>query len=937
MKKKLESYDPRHFVIIKGARLHNLKGVDVAIPRKKLVVVTGVSGSGKSSLIFDTLFAEGQRRYVESLSSYARQFLTRMKKPEVDYIKGLSPAMAIEQKTASRNPRSTVGTSTEIYDYMKLLFARTGKTISPISGEEVQKDRIKVIVEDLTSLKSGKKVFILAPLVIHPERGLEKELDLLLQKGFTRVFSDNQIVRIEDSLESLREGDSEIEILIDRFISEKGNDEYISRIADSVQTALFEGQGHCRILLDDESQTYSDLFERDGMSFEEPSVDFFSFSNPYGACNRCEGFGTVLGIDENLVIPDKNLSIFEGAIACWRSEKMEYWHNTLIRNSEKFDFPIHKPYSELSEDSRALLWTGNEHFEGLNDFFQFLSTKKHKIQYRVMLSRFKGRTICPDCRGTRLRKDAGFVKIIHPKTKAQTSIIDAVLLPIVDLKASLDDFEFKGEDVKIADRLLREIHSRLDFLITVGLGYLTLNRRSNTLSGGEAQRIKLATSLGSSLVGSLYILDEPSIGLHPKDSENLVKVLKNLRDKGNTVIVVEHEEEVISEADEILDIGPFAGTLGGELVFQGTLKEMMTKSDTLTADYLNGTKLIEVPELRRPWSKKIVLEGASENNLKNINVSIPLYAFTCVSGVSGSGKTTLIKSTLYNALKRVLFGYGERSGQFSKITGDYKAIEDVELIDQNPIGRSSRSNPATYTKSYDQIRTLMSNQPLAKVRGYKPGVFSFNTKGGRCDVCEGEGVVKIDMQFLADIQLECESCKGRRFKEDVLEIEYRDKNISDILTLTVDDAMGFFENEKSIISRIKPLQDVGLGYVTLGQSSSTLSGGEAQRIKLASYLGKGSESRNKLFIFDEPTTGLHFDDIKKLLLALNALVDKGNTVIAIEHNIEVLKSADWLIDLGPDGGDRGGELLFQGVPEGIVDIKRSYTAGFLEAKLNTNA
>lgn len=936
--KPIEQLDPKDFIIIKGAKLHNLKSIDVAIPRNKMVVVTGLSGSGKSSLIFDTLFAEGQRRYVESLSSYARQFLTRMKKPEVDYIKGLSPAIAIEQKITSKNPRSTVGTTTEIYDYLKLLFARIGKTISPISGKEVKKNTVSDVVDFVLGLENKSKIEILSPLMLQEERTLKDELSILLQKGFTRLKYQGKLQKIQNLLEdekALKKVKAEdLAILIDRFVLSNRTDETQARIADSAQTAFFEGHGFCLLHFNDEKpKTFSNRFELDEMEFEEPSVNLFSFNNPYGVCRRCEGFGTVLGIDENLVFPDKTLSVYEGAIAPWRSEKMSMYLKYLINAADAFDFPIHRPYFDLSEKEKELLWTGNKYFDGLNSFFKMVERQTQKIQYRVMLSRYRGRTNCPDCKTTRLRKDASYVKLIDKKTKNQLTIIEAVLMPVWDLKTYFENLELNEHDATIAKRILVEIKNRLGYLCDVGLGYLTLNRMSKTLSGGESQRIKLATSLGSNLVGSLYILDEPSIGLHPRDNERLVKVLENLKAAGNTVIIVEHEESVMKAADELLDIGPEAGTHGGKLMFQGSFEAIKKDGKTLTGQYLSGKMEISIPRKRRVWSKKIEIFGASENNLKNIDVEIPLNVLSVVTGVSGSGKTSLIKNILYSALRKELLGYNAKTGKFNKISGDISAIKDVEMVDQNPIGKSSRSNPVTYTKAYDAIRNLLVNQPLAKMRGYKPGYFSFNTDGGRCEICKGDGTVTIEMQFLADVTLECESCRGKRFKEDVLEITYKDKNISDILNLTVSDAISFFEGQKSILNRLQPLKDVGLGYVTLGQSSSTLSGGEAQRIKLASYLTKGNNSSKALFIFDEPTTGLHFHDIKKLLFALNALIENGNTVVVIEHNAEIIKSADWVLDLGPEGGNGGGKLVFAGTPEDLVKCKKSYTGAYLKEKI----
>ncbi len=941
-----EQLSAKEYIIIKGARIHNLKNIDVAIPRNKFVVITGLSGSGKSSLAFDTLYAEGQRRYVESLSSYARQFLGRINKPDVDYIKGISPAIAIEQKVNSRNPRSTVGTTTEIYDYLKLLFARIGKTYSPISGEEVKKHTVRDVINKVNSFPKGTKVMLIAPLLVKPQYTLEKQLQLLLQQGFTRVKHKDEILKIEDSLHLINEkklsnATSDFAIFIDRFISDKDDEENENRIADSVQTAFFEGNGECFLEVLNESKTgkterysFSNKFEMDGITFTEPSSHFFSFNNPLGACKTCEGFGSVIGIDEDLVIPDKSLSIYEGAIACWKGDTMKEWKEKLIMNADKFNFPIHRPYYELSVSEKKVVWTGNKHFQGLNDFFKFLEQQIYKIQYRVMLSRYRGKTSCPDCNGTRLRKDAGYVKING------MSISEIVLMPVKKTVELFRSMKLTKYETEIAKRLLIEITNRLQFLVDVGLGYLTLNRLSNTLSGGESQRINLATSLGSSLVGSMYVLDEPSIGLHPRDTQQLIKVLFSLRNLGNTLIVVEHDEEIMKAADEIIDIGPMAGSHGGELMFQGDWKKIEKESSSLTANYLMGISKIELPERRRKWNDFILIKGARENNLKNIDVKFPLHTITVVTGVSGSGKTSLVKRVLYPTLKKMFGGYNEQSGLYDRIEGSYAKLSGVEMIDQNPIGKSSRSNPVTYVKAYDEIRALFAEQPLAKARGYKPSQFSFNVDGGRCEVCEGEGEVKIEMQFMADLHLQCESCGGKRFKQETLEILYHEKSIADILEMTVDDAIAFFESEsrpslieKKIIQRMLPLADVGLGYVQLGQSSNTLSGGEAQRIKLASFLTKGNSEENLLFIFDEPTTGLHFHDIKKLLYAFNELVKHGHSLLIIEHNSEVIKCADWVIDLGPEGGEEGGNLVFEGVPEDLVNCKSSYTGKYLKDKL----
>lgn len=928
----LDNLDPKEYIIIKRARVNNLKNLSVAIPRNKLVVITGLSGSGKSSLAFDTLFAEGQRMYVESLSSYARQFLGRMEKPDVDYIKGVSPAIAIEQKVNTRNPRSTVGTSTEIYDYLKLLFARIGKTYSPISGKEVKRDTVTDVVNAINKLAEGTRIMIAAPVTLAKGKKIQDELNLLLSKGFARILLNGEVQFIEEligSKKKISEKDK-IEILIDRASVNADDEDTVFRISDSVQTAFYEGHDECLVHVEGQKPMYfSDRFELDGMQFTEPSVNFFSFNNPFGACRTCEGFGKVLGIDEDLVIPDKSLSVFEGAIAPWRSEAMSEWAKPLLKNGIKFNFPIHRPYNELTQKEQELLWNGNDHFEGIHAFFKYLETKTYKIQYRVMLSRYRGRTTCPDCRGTKLRKDAQYVKI------ADTSITDLVLMPIEDVLTFFTGLKLPEYEKKISERILTEIKSRLEYMVKVGLGYLTLNRVTATLSGGEYQRIKLATSLGSALVGSMYIMDEPSIGLHPKDTARMVEVLKSLRDLGNTVIVVEHEEEIMRAADEIIDIGPDAGAHGGELIFQGSIKQLNGKTNSHTVNYLSGRDTIAVPAKRRKWKDSIVIKGARENNLKNLTVKFPLGTLTVVTGVSGSGKSTLIKKILYPAIGRLSGSVGESPGKFDSMDGDVSRITQVEFVDQNPIGKSSRSNPVSYVKAYDIIRQLYADQPLAKQRAYKPSNFSFNVEGGRCETCEGEGEIKVEMQFMADIYLECESCHGKRFKQETLEIEYNGKNIAEVLDMTIEDALDFFKDKKPIYDKILPLNDVGLGYVKLGQSSNSLSGGEAQRVKLASFLGKNSTEGNILFIFDEPTTGLHFHDISKLLKAMNALVDQGHSVIVIEHNLEVIKCADWIIDLGPEGGEKkGGNLLFEGTPEDMVKkAKGSYTAEFLKEKL----
>jgi len=925
--------DPHKNIIIKGARVHNLKNIDVAIPKNKLVVITGMSGSGKSSLAFDTLYAEGQRRYVESLSSYARQFMGRMNKPDVDYIKGIAPAIAIEQKVITSNPRSTVGTSTEIYDYLKLLFSRIGKTYSPVSGKVVKKDTVTTVVDFISKLEEDSTVTIFCPLFPHNNRSVKEELAVLLQKGFLRISYQDKVHKIETILEDETFKDFElkdentIKILIDRIVV-NSDEETLSRIADSAQTAFFEGKGDCYVEHEGKLTNFCDRFELDGIRFDEPTPNFFSFNNPYGACKRCEGYGNVIGIDEDLVIPDKSKSVFDNAIAPWRGEKMKEWLNKLVKASSKFDFPIHRPFNELTEKEQKLLWTGNKYFEGLDAFFKELEEQTFKIQYRVMLSRYRGKTSCPDCKGSRLRKDASYVKI------NDKSIIDIVLMPLSTILDFFDNLNLSSNDEKIAKRLLAEVSSRVLYLNNVGLGYLTLNRLSNTLSGGESQRINLATSLGSSLVGSIYVLDEPSIGLHPRDTNKLIEVLVSLRNVGNTVLVVEHEEEMMKAADHIIDIGPEAGTHGGNLVFSGTYEQIIKDKKSLTGKYLSGEEQIAVPKKRRGWKDHILIKGARENNLKNIDVKFPLGVFTVVSGVSGSGKTSLIKKILYPALQKAIGNYaGEQTGAYDGIYGNYELVSQVEMVDQNPIGRSSRSNPVTYVKAWDDVRALFSALPAAKASGLKPAAFSFNVEGGRCDVCQGEGEVKIEMQFMADIYLPCETCGGRRFKQQVLDITYQDKNVADILDLTIEEAVDFFKNEPKILNKLQPLVDVGLGYVHLGQSSNTLSGGEAQRIKLASFLIKGNNANKTLFIFDEPTTGLHFHDIKKLLIALNTLIEQGNTILVIEHNMDMIKSADWVIDIGPEGGDKGGNIVFEGTPEDLLPVKSSYTAKYLKAHL----
>lgn len=929
--------EPTEYIEIKGARVHNLKNIDLKIPRGRFIVITGLSGSGKSSLAFDTLYAEGQRRYVESLSSYARQFLGRIDKPEVDYIKGIPPAIAIEQKVNTRNPRSTVGTSTEIYDYLKLLFARVGKTISPVSGKEVSRHQVTDVVDFILSYPDKTRVLILSPLHVKKDRSLETEADLLRQQGFTRLEIDGEIVRIDDLLDDPKKlkTKSDIHIVIDRIAVSRDEDTQ-SRAGDSVQTAFYEGKGECviKVLTDDKTviEHFSNRFEADGIEFEEPSMHMFSFNNPIGACPTCEGYGKIIGIDEDLVIPNKSLSIYNDAIACWKGEKMSEWKEQLLFNAEKFDFPVHKPYYELTGEQRHLLWTGNRHFHGLNRFFKYLEEKSYKIQYRVMLSRYRGKTICPDCRGTRLKKEASYVKV------AGKSIQELVVMPATELQKYFSGIKLKKHEQNIAGRLLTEINNRLAFLCDVGLGYLTLNRLSSTLSGGESQRINLATSLGSSLVGSMYILDEPSIGLHSRDTTRLINVLKKLEELGNTVIVVEHDEEIIRAADEIVDIGPLAGMHGGEIVFQGNHQKLAKEGTSLTAKYLTGEEEITIPAKRRSWNNFIEITGARENNLKGIDVKFPLNTMTVVTGVSGSGKSSLVKNILFPALVKYYGGYGERTGAHQKVDGDMHLLTGIEFVDQNPIGKSSRSNPVTYLKAYDEIRKLFADQQASKINGFKASHFSFNIDGGRCEECQGEGVIKVEMQFMADISLTCESCGGKRFKQDILEVHYRDKSIYDILEMTVNQAIDFFSEkaktaEKRIVKKLRPLQDVGLGYLKLGQSSSTLSGGESQRIKLASFLAKEKDSPT-LFVFDEPTTGLHFHDIRKLLDAFNALISRGHSIIVIEHNLDVIKSADWIIDLGPEGGDKGGNIVFEGTPEKLVKCKESYTGEYLKPKLH---
>jgi excinuclease ABC subunit A len=924
----LSNIDPKKNIIIKGAQVHNLKNVDVVIPRNKLVVITGLSGSGKSSLAFDTLYAEGQRRYVESLSSYARQFLGRLDKPKVEYIKGIAPAIAIEQKVNTTNARSTVGTSTEIYDYMKLLFARVGRTFSPISGKEVKKNTVTDVVADVQKLTLESKWLLLAPIHLEKGRKFEDKLKVLLQQGFSRILVGEQMIRL-DEIDQHKLDPKKTTLIIDRIVV-KEEEEFYNRLADAVQTAFYEGKGICYLqeLNSSKRFEYSNNFELDGISFLEPNVHLFSFNNPYGACPVCEGYGNIIGIDSELVIPNTTLSIYENAVFPWRGDSMSWFRDELVNNAYKFDFPIHKPYYQLSDEQKELLWTGNSYFQGLNDFFKELEEKNYKIQNRVMLSRYRGKTKCHSCKGKRLRIESSYVKI---NSKTVSELVD---LPIKHLVTFFQNLELDVYEKQIAKRLLTEINNRLSFLTEVGLDYLTLNRNSASLSGGESQRINLATSLGSSLVGSMYILDEPSIGLHPKDTERLIKVLLSLRDLGNTVIVVEHDEDIMKAADMIIDIGPEAGTFGGNLVAQGTYEEIL-KCDSLTAKYLNGQEKIAVPKKRRKYKNFVEIKGARENNLQNIDVLFPLDVLTVITGVSGSGKSTLIKKILFPAMQKKLENVGEKAGQFTEISGSYSQIKHIEYVDQNPIGRSSRSNPVTYIKAYDDIRDLFSKEKLSQIRGYQAKHFSFNVDGGRCETCKGEGSINVEMVFMADVQLPCETCNGKRFKKEVLEVAFHDKNIHDILSMTIDDAVAFFEANKQakITQKLKPLQDVGLGYVQLGQSSSTLSGGEAQRIKLASFLVKGATKDKALFVFDEPTTGLHFHDIKKLLASFDALIEKGHSILVIEHNLDLIKCGDWIIDLGPEGGENGGQLLAVGTPEEIAKNKKSITGAYLKEVL----
>lgn len=921
-----ETLDTKNNIIIQGAKLHNLKNISVTIPRNKLVVITGLSGSGKSSLAFDTLYAEGQRRYVESLSSYARQFLGRLDKPKVDSIKGIAPAIAIEQKVNTTNTRSTVGTSTEIYDYLKLLFTRIGRTYSPVTGNEVKKDSVRDVIGYIKTFAEGEKLLLLAPIYLEEGRTMQNKLQALAQQGYARVKIDDTVIRIDELTETLPKN---VQVVVDRVIT-KDDEDFYNRLADAVEVSFFEGKGelHIENLGDGSIREFNNRFEADGLTFLEPNVHLFSFNNPYGACPTCEGYGDVIGIDEDLVIPNTALSIYDNAIFPWRGDSMGWYRDALVNTAYKFDFPIHKPWFQLSEEQKELVWKGNKHFEGLNDFFKYLESKNYKIQNRVMLSRYRGKTKCSTCNGKRLRPEASYVKI------GNTSIQDLVNKPLEELAVFFKDLKLNEYEQQIAKRLLLEINNRLAFLMDVGLSYLTLNRKSNTLSGGESQRINLATSLGSSLVGSMYILDEPSIGLHPKDTERLIVVLKSLRDIGNTVIVVEHDEDIMKAADEIIDIGPEAGSFGGKIVNTGTFADIL-KGDSLTAGYLNGTLKIEVPTKRRISKSSITVSGARQNNLQNIDATFPLGAFTAVTGVSGSGKSTLVKKILYPAIQREINGFGEKPGQFTGLDGSFNSIKNVEFIDQNPIGRSSRSNPVTYIKAYDDIRNLFASQKLSDIRGYKAKHFSFNVDGGRCETCKGEGEVTIEMQFMADVHLECDTCNGKRFKKEILEVKFHEANINNVLQMTVDDAIAFFSqhNETKITNKLQPLQDVGLGYVQLGQSSSTLSGGEAQRIKLASFLIKGNTKEKALFIFDEPTTGLHFHDIKKLLASFYALLDNGHTVIVVEHNLDLIKCADHIIDLGPGGGTKGGQIVAQGTPEEVAKSKVSITAPYLREKL----
>jgi len=920
-------------ILIKGARVHNLQNVTVLIPRNQLVVVTGVSGSGKSSLTMDTLYAEGQRRYVESLSSYARQFLGRMNKPDVDSIDGLCPAIALEQKVTTRTTRSTVGSLTEVYDYLRLLYARIGKTYSPVSGEEVKRHQISDVVDFVDKLPEGTRVLLLAPLQTRHKRALADELNLLLQKGYARVLTPDGLLRIEEVLEQKKAPAREsVWLTVDRFVAAPGDDDLRKRVADSAQSAFQESQGDCVLELPDlpekkRRHAFSIRFERDGITFEPPSDPFFNYNNPYGACRRCEGFGSIIGIDADLVIPDKSLSIYEGAVAAWKGEKMSAWQDSLVVNAQKANFPIHRPIKQLSAEQYNLLWKGSAHFRGLDDFFKHIEEQSYKIQYRVMLSRYRGRTICPDCRGTRLRPDAHYVRI------AGKSVADLLLMPVQDVQDWLKALVLPDWERQVSNRILVEVRLRLGYMLDLGLGYLTLNRLSNTLSGGESQRINLTRQLGSNLTSSLYILDEPSVGLHPRDTARLVRVLHRLRDLGNTVVVVEHEEDVMKAADYIIDMGPQAGVLGGQVVAAAPYAELLRDKKSLTGAYLSGRERIPLPPRRRKPGDKLQIKGARQHNLKDLDVDIPLNMLVVVSGVSGSGKTTLIKGILVPALQLALQEFGEKPGEFDGLSGATKRLKVVELVDQNPIGKSSRSNPVTYIKAYDAIRELFAKQPAAKARGLQAKHFSFNVDGGRCDTCKGEGETVVEMQFLADIHLECEDCGGRRFKPEVLEATYNGKDIYAVLNLSVAEAMEFFKAEKDVTRKLEPLIDVGLGYIKLGQSASTLSGGEAQRVKLASFLSKGKNASPVLFVFDEPTTGLHVHDIRTLLKAFDALIERGHSVVVVEHNLEVIKSADWVIDLGPEGGQDGGYLVFAGTPEGLAACGQGHTSGHLASKL----
>jgi len=916
-------------ILIKGARVHNLKNVTVTIPRNKLVVVTGVSGSGKSSLTIDTLFAEGQRRYAESLSAYARQFMQRMNKPDVDYIKGLCPAIAIEQKVITRTPRSTVGSMTEIYDYLRLLYARAGKTISPVSGREVKKDDVADVLKAIDDCKEGDKILILAAFKNHANRDNKEELNILLQKGFSRLYSKGEILRIEDLLEAKTiKLAAQTFILVDRIVKKEFDEDDLHRLADSIGTAFYEGEGVMELEVNEKKKLpFSNKFELDGIQFEEPVPNLFSFNNPYGACPTCEGFSMILGIDPDLIIPDKRLSLYEGAVAPWKGEKLGEWKEAFIRAAKRFDFPIHKPIMDLTKQQLDDLWKGNSHANGINDFFKEVEQNLYKVQYRVLLSRYRGRTLCPECEGYRLRKEALYVKV------GGRHIGELCEMPVRDLQVWFDQLKLSKFDEQVAKRILLEIHHRIKTLMDVGLGYLTLNRLANSLSGGESQRIQLTRSLGSNLTNSLYILDEPSIGLHSRDTERLIMVLKELRDLGNTVVVVEHDEMMMREADHIIDMGPLASHLGGEVIAEGNYDEIVANPESLTGKYLSGKLSIDPPKSLRKWNRSITVEGASQNNLKNITVQFPLNILCAISGVSGSGKTTLIKQILYPALQKLKGEGTDKPGLFRGLKGDVDYIDQIEMVDQNPIGKSSRSNPVTYIKAYDEIRDLFAKQPLSKMRGFLPKHFSFNVDAGRCDTCKGEGEQVVEMQFLADVHLVCDVCHGKKFKEEVLDVKYQEKNIHDILEMSVDEAIDFFNKDKKqgadVAKRIQPLSDVGLGYVKLGQSSNTLSGGEAQRVKLASFLGKGKSQGHILFIFDEPTTGLHFNDIKKLLASFNALIEQGHSIFVIEHNTDVLKSADWIIDLGPEAGAEGGNLVFEGKPVDLKKVKGSYTGKFL--------